>query len=145
MLLSLFHYRGRLVQKAKSIKLDIDHFILNHQIKNPLPRGRNILILPPVEAPSESDFTEEEEDELASYLAQAFPELRSLERHDPASLIRDTIKFVINTTTKAKTDTMLNEQSTIENVFEWLLGKGISKETSQIFKGEHCMCMSVQT
>uniref|UniRef100_A0A8W8K2X6 Uncharacterized protein n=1 Tax=Magallana gigas TaxID=29159 RepID=A0A8W8K2X6_MAGGI len=85
-------------------------------------------------APSESDFTEEEEDELASYLAQAFPELRSLERHDPASLIRDTIKFVINTTTKAKTDTMLNEQSTIENVFEWLLGKGISKETSQIFK-----------
>nr|XP_011421849.2 uncharacterized protein LOC105324467 [Crassostrea gigas] len=126
--------RGRLVQKAKSIKLDIDHFILNHEIKNPLPRGGNILILPPVEAPSGSDFTEEEEDELASYLAQAFPELRSLERHDPASLIRDTIKFVINTTTKAKTDTMLNEQSTIENVFEWLLGKGISKETSQIFK-----------
>lgn len=101
--LSLFHYRGRLVQKAKSIKLDIDHFILNHQIKNPLPRGGNILILPPVEAPSESDFTEEEEDELASYLSQAFSELRSLERHDPASLIRDTIKFVINTTTKAKT------------------------------------------
>lgn len=89
--------------KGKIHQIRYRSFYTNLQIKNPLPRGGNILILPPVEAPSESDFTEEEEDELASYLAQAFPELRSLERHDPASLIRDTIKFVINTTTKEKT------------------------------------------
>lgn len=55
----------RQVQKAKSIKLDIQQFIVNHQIYNPLLRGGNIVILLPLEAAHESDFTEEEEDELA--------------------------------------------------------------------------------
>lgn len=94
-------YRGRLVQKAKPINFKIPQFILKHQVKNHLPRGGNIVILPPLEAAPESAFTEEEEDELAIYLAQTFSELRSLKKKDPASLIRDTIKFVINKTTKA--------------------------------------------
>lgn len=71
-------YRGRLVQKAKCKNFEIQQFILKHQVNNPLPRGGNIVILPPLEAAPESDFPEEEEDELAIYLAQTFSELRSL-------------------------------------------------------------------
>lgn len=74
---------------------------INHHIHNLLPIGGNILILQPLKASHENDFTQEE-DELAIYIAQAFAELRSLERQDPIFLLRDTIKFVINTTTKAK-------------------------------------------
>lgn len=96
----LYYLQRKTSSKSQIYKLRNPKFILKHQVKNPLPRGGNIVILPPLEAAPESAFTEEE-DELAIYLAQTFSELRSLKRKDLASLIRDTIKFVINKTTKA--------------------------------------------
>lgn len=68
-----------------------------------MPRAGNNLILPPLEETSSNDYTEEEEDELAIYLVQNFAKLRSLEEHDPATFIKDTVQFVIKTTAKENT------------------------------------------
>ncbi|XP_062615241.1 uncharacterized protein LOC134276974 [Saccostrea cucullata] len=126
---------GRLVEKAEAITSEIKDFLKVHKVTNPLPRATNILFFPPVQEPTSSVYSEEEEDELAAYLATTFGEIRSLAGHDPASLIRDTVQFVVNhKTTKPNTGMVINVESSVDDVYEWLIKKGVSQEISQIFR-----------
>jgi hypothetical protein len=85
-----------LVEKAAVINFEIQKFVKEHKVVNPLPRVKNNLVIPPLEIAT-SEYTEEEEDDLATYLVHTFKELQSLEKSDPATFLRDTINFVKQT------------------------------------------------
>lgn len=96
----------KLLESAKLMKRQIGVFVKTHKVTVPLPRGKNREWLE-VRTDKSSHLNEDERDRITNYLCMNFKELRNLGNPEVASLIHDTIEYIITHRRKQRGKVMI--------------------------------------
>ena len=85
------------MKRAETLKFEIQEFIKTCGNSSSLPRASRNMSLQTMEDTT-SHITDDERDEIATYLCKTYPELIDLRKSDLPSLIHDTISFLCEKT-----------------------------------------------